>query len=146
MSTRYVSKLVELLDLLEIPVPTNIRTDQNLSIDMMGKIKVAVDAVLEDVATGNAVVADVIASKTFSTAAGVGLVGTLTLAGLTADSNAVATDIADAKTAYVNGVKLVGTLTLAGLTADSDAVEGDIRAGKTAYVNGIKITGTALIS
>lgn len=112
MINKETKAVIDLLTLLNIDIPTNIRADQMLNASLLASVKTMVTATLAKVATGDAVVADVAEGKIFSTATAVGLVGTYvapTVAELTADADALAADIRADKTAYVNGIKLVGT-------------------------------------
>jgi hypothetical protein len=140
MTPGYVKQLITMLTDLGIAVPANIRNDQRATIHLLEAIQTAVNSDQAKNATGNAVAADVMKDKTFSTAAGIGLVGTYVPLD-TSGATATAADIADGKTACIDGVMVEGTYTLAGATADADATAADIAAGKTAYVNGVKIVG-----
>lgn len=65
---------------------------------------------------GNAVSNDVVSGKTFSSIAGVSIIGTLDFVDTT-DATASASDIASGKTAYVNGSKITGNMdTLSSVT------------------------------
>ena len=140
MAKVYKRDMLAILTTLGVTKPDNITMDQAQLEGLIAKVKTALDT-YDPLPTGNAAVTDVLAGKTFSNATGTGKTGTLTLAMLTDDADAVDTDLLVGKTAYVNGVKLDGALTLAMLTADADAVVTDINAGKTAYVNGVKVVG-----
>ena len=140
MATKYTAALIHLLESCQVTVPDNIRADQTLTPYLIAHIQRIVDSVAE----GTAGPADVLAPATFSSAGGVQQTGTATLAGLTANADAVAEDIRLGKTAYVAGELVVGAAaTLADLTANADAVAEDIRLDKTAYVAGELIVGTA---
>ena len=95
---------------------------------------------------GDAAAEDVVAGKTFTSAAGLMVTGTHECSGGldTSDATAAAEDIADGKTAYVNGEKVTGTHVCSGGldTSDATATAEDMAEGVTAYVNGEKITGT----
>ena len=89
-------------------------------------------------ATGNALVSEVLAGKTFSNSSGVGLVGTMTNNGaLNANLNAGQSFTVPA--GYTTG----GTITANSIASQTQgtAVAGDILAGKTAWVNGQKVQG-----
>ena len=89
-------------------------------------------------ATGDALVGDVLAPRTFSNGDDTGLEGTLALTG-----NAIASEILSGKTAYNTNAKakITGTLALTG-----NMVASDLLSGKTGYSNDplTIITGTAL--
>ena len=90
-------------------------------------------------ATGNALVSEVLAGKTFSNSSGVGLVGQMANNGaLNASLNAGQSYTVPA--GYTAG----GTITANSLASQTQgtAVAGDIIEGKTAWVNGQKLTGT----
>ena len=91
-------------------------------------------------ATGNAVVSDVLAGKTFSNSNGVGLVGTMANNGAISKTlNAGGSYTIPA--GYHNGSGTVTAASLASQTGGT-ATAGDILEGKTAWVNGNKVTGT----
>lgn len=145
MSNRYITTLSKMLTGLGLPVPTNLRADQILTVDLLDMMTAKVTTIMRE--------RDSYLSATESLTGQVatleGQVATLTLqltdaiTSGTADADATTVDIAAGKTAYVNGVKLVGAApTLAELTADADATAADIVVDKTAYVAGVKVVGT----
>ncbi len=152
MSNRYITTLSKMLAGLGLPVPTNLRADQILTVDLLDMMAAEVKTItterqlyLEETESLTGQVA--ILEGQVDTLEG--QVDTLTLQLTdaitlgTADADATTADIAAGKTAYVNGVKLVGTApTLAELTADADATAADIVVDKTAYVAGVKVVGT----
>lgn len=108
MAKLYKQQMLGILDTLNIAVPDYITMDQLQVERLVGLINEALET-YDPLPTGNAAVTDVLAPKTFSNATGTGKTGTLTLAMLTDDADAVAADINTGKTAYVNGILLTGT-------------------------------------
>ena len=90
-------------DLINITIPW-MGNDEIMRIDSY--IKLGADATL----FGDATAADVISSKTMTSAAGLKVVGTNTNDADTSDATATADDIAKGKTAYVQGQKITGTV------------------------------------
>ena len=98
---------------------------------------------------GDATASDVAKGKTFTSAAGVSVVGTREAesGGIdTSDATATANDIAQGKTAYVNGEKVNGTISTASNIANTGAVVKQIRktpmVGSGYYVIEMQATGT----
>lgn len=98
---------------------------------------------------GDATASDVAKGKTFTSAAGVSVVGTREAesGGIdTSDATATADDIAQGKTAYVNGEKVNGTISTASNITNTGAVVKQIRktpmVGSGYYVIEMQATGT----
>lgn len=123
----YKENLIAVLTQLGIAIPDYITMDQKQITRMIAAIETALDT-YDPAPPGNALVTDVLAGKTFSTAAGLGLTGTLTLADLTADADATDADILDGKTAYVNGLLVEGALQFTPLPAPQVLVMGNLTA------------------
>ena len=94
-------------------------------------------------ATGNALVSEVLAGKTFSNSSGVGLVGTMANNGAI-NANLNAGQSHNIPAGYTTG----GRVTAASLESQTGgtAIAEDILEGKTAWVNGKQITGTLVNS
>ena len=89
-------------------------------------------------ATGNALVSEVLAGKTFSNSSGVGLVGTM------ANNGALNKSLNAGQSFKIPaGYTTGGTITANSIASQTQgtAVAGDILAGKTAWVNGQKVQG-----
>ena len=98
---------------------------------------------------GDATASDVAKGKTFTSAAGVSVVGTREAesGGIdTSDATATASDIAQGKTAYVNGEKVNGTISTASNIVNADATVKQIRrtpmVGSSYYEIEMQATGT----
>ncbi|MDD7624555.1 MAG: hypothetical protein PUJ56_00030 [Butyricicoccus sp.] len=98
---------------------------------------------------GDATASDVAKGKTFTSAAGVSVVGTREAesGGIdTSDATATASDIAQGKTAYVNGEKVTGMLSKTSNIANADATVKQIRktpmVGSSYYEIEMQATGT----
>lgn len=104
------------------------------------QIGVTNTSVYGDGATGTAVASNVLAGKTFSSSAGIGITGTMTNNGAvnttlnSGDSYAI-------PAGYHNGSGMVTVNSLASQT-DGTATASQILSGQTAYVDGSKVTGT----
>ena len=142
MSNRYITTLSKMLTGLGLPVPTNLRADQTLTVDLLDMMAADVKTIMTErdlyLSTAERLEGQV-ATLEGQVDTLEGQVETLTLQLTdaitlgTADADATTADIAAGKTAYVNGVKLVGAApTLAELTADADATAADIVVDKTA--------------
>lgn len=145
MSNRYITTLSNMLTGLGLPVPTNLRADQMLTVDLLDMMAADVKTIMTErdlyLSTAERLEGQVATLEGQVEALTLQLTDAITLG--TADADATAADIAAGKTAYVNGVKLVGAApTLAELTADADATAADIVVDKTAYVAGVKVVGT----
>lgn len=121
----YKENLIDVLTQLGIALPDRIAMDQKQITRLIAAIETALDT-YDPMPPGDALVTDVRAGKIFSTAAGLGLTGTLTLADLTADADATDADILDGKTAYVNGALVTGALQFTPLPAPSVNVTDDL--------------------
>jgi len=113
------------------------------------------------VSTGDAIAANVLATKTFSKTGSAGLTGTMVnvgtqnitpsttthtiTAGYHDGSGVVATDANLVTGNIKSGATIFGVAGKTEVvdTADANAVASEITISKTAYVNGVKITGTA---
>ena len=98
---------------------------------------------------GDATASDVAKGKTFTSAAGVSVVGTREAesGGIdTSDATATASDIAQGKTAYVNGEKVTGMISKTSNIANADATVKQIRktpmVGSSYYEIEMQATGT----
>ena len=111
MSNRYITTLSKMLTGLGLPVPTNLRADQILTVDLLDMMA----AEVKTITTERQLYLGTTESLTGQVATLEGQVDTLTLQLTdaitlgTADADATTADIAAGKTAYVNGVKIVGT-------------------------------------
>lgn len=121
----YKENLIAVLTQLGIAIPDYITMDQKQITRMIAAIETALDT-YDPAPPGNALVTDVLAGKTFSTAAALGLTGTLTLADLTADADATDADILDGKTAYVNGALVTGALQFTPLPTPQSLAMGNL--------------------
>ena len=98
---------------------------------------------------GDAAAENVLKGKTFTSAAGLSVTGTLDPKGGgidTSDATATADDIAQGKTAYVNGEKVNGTISTASNIVNADATVKQIRKtpviGNSYYEIEMQATGT----
>ena len=98
---------------------------------------------------GDAAAENVLKGKTFTSSAGLAVVGTLDPKGGgidTSDATATADDIAQGKTAYVNGEKVNGTISTASNIVNADATVKQIRKtpviGNSYYEIEMQATGT----
>ena len=98
---------------------------------------------------GDAAAENVLKGKTFTSSAGLAVVGTLDPKGGgidTSDATATADDIAQGKTAYVNGEKVNGTISTASNIVNADATVKQIRktpmVGSSYYEIEMQATGT----
>jgi hypothetical protein len=121
----YKENLIAVLTQLGIAIPDYITMDQKQITRMIAAIETALDT-YDPAPPGNALVTDVLAGKIFSTAAGLGLTGTLTLADLTDDADATDADILDGKTAYVNGALVTGVLQFTPLPTPQSLAMGNL--------------------
>lgn len=123
----YKENLIAVLTQLGIAIPDYITMDQKQITRMIAAIETALNT-YDPAPPGNALVTDVLAGKTFSTAVALGLTGTLTLADLTANADATDADILSGKTAYVNGALVTGALQFTTLPAPQVLVRGNLTA------------------
>ena len=98
---------------------------------------------------GDAAAENVLKGKTFTSAAGLSVTGTMETQGGgidTSDATATANDIAQGKTAYVNGEKVNGTISTASNIVNADATVKQIRKtpviGNSYYEIEMQATGT----
>ena len=122
----YKENLIAVLTQLGIAIPDYITMDQKQITRMIAAIETALDT-YDPAPPGDALVTDVLAGKIFSTAAGLGLTGTLTLADLTGDADATDADILPGKTAYVNGQLVTGALQFTPLPTPLSLAMGNLR-------------------
>lgn len=165
MGKIYTATMIDLLTQLGIPIPENLTMDQKQVERLVAAIEVAMDAV--PTSTGNAVVGDVRAPKTFSNSTTMSLVGTLVD---NEDANVEVTTkagtlipagiydgtgraiLSAAELAKVITGNIRASITLLGIAGKTEVVDTTIGAaaaiaaniilGKEVFVNGLKVTGT----
>lgn len=118
MSNRYITTLSKMLTGLGLPVPTNLRADQILTVDLLDMMAAEV--------------------KTITTERQLYLGTTESLTGQVATLEGQVNTLEGQVDTLT--LQLTDAITLG--TADADATTADIALGKTAYVNGVKIVGT----